>query len=83
MEFPRSMWIQNNCITYLLEGDIQDEIKVSISAHRSTDIQNSLRGSTLNVDVQSEVRTVQWYVEIFIPGNKLCNSSNFSWLMPT
>ena len=72
-----------NCITYLLEGDNQDEIKIFISADRSTDIQNSLSGSILNVDVQSEVRTVQWYVEIFIPGNKFFNSSNFSWLMLT
>ena len=48
-----------NCITYLLEGDNQDEIKIFISADRSTDIQNSLSGSILNVDVQSEVRTVQ------------------------
>ena len=48
-----------NCITYLLEGNDQDKIKVFISADRSTDIQNSLDGSTLNVNVQSEVRTVQ------------------------
>jgi len=48
-----------NCITYLLEGSDQDKIKVFISADRSTYIQNSLDGSTLNVNVQSEVRTVQ------------------------
>ena len=71
------MWKQNNCITYLLESSNEETINVYVSAGRSTDINNYVQDSQLNVNIKAEVETVNWYVQLFIPGKKL--DKQFNW----
>jgi len=66
-----------NCITYLLESNNEETIKVYVSAGRSTDINNYVQDSQLNVNIKAEVETVNWYVQLFIPGKKLDKQSNW------
>ena len=47
-----------NCITYLLESNNEETIKVYVSAGRSTDINNYVQDSQLNVNIKAEVETV-------------------------
>jgi hypothetical protein len=49
-----------NCITYLLESNgASDKVEIYASADRSSSIDISIDGSTLNVKVAAEVSTVQ------------------------
>ena len=69
-----------NCIAYLLENtSSSSNIEVYISASRSTSVSYPLESSVQTINVQSDDGTIQWYVEIHIPGGVTIPKLSFAY----
>jgi hypothetical protein len=68
-----------NCQTYLKENSDTSNIKVKVSADRSTTIDYPKSGTIQTTNIEGNDGWVQWYVELYVPGGVTIPKITFTY----